>query len=399
MDMTSLSSVLKTCSNGSVEDLRKRFAEIFRSDSDGNNLVIASALNETSEVLSVLLNSELFDINARNFAGETALHLAAASGRLHNVATILSFPGVNIDQTDSRMQTPAHWAIINGHWDILKLLLDHGADELATDGGGASVFQLAIHTETEDLEGFKTFVATQTTTVQNYIQSAIECGTSVSKFDGMIESDPSFNTWKEVHLAQACTYGRLEIVQLLLARGASPDINTLEEGRSPIVQAARFGGLPVVEVLLRRGAQDLCDREGNCATIGAVLGKNMSVFKTLICSRFSVVSQTQNNCVQTATDLMFSTLFSPILSLSPVLHELRLVAHLKRSETYKPLRRAGFFHQHEDQLFDRSNVLFSLKVWARQALRRRFAETGRHFQWIVPKLPLPEILKEFVLGD
>lgn len=403
MDNPSLSSVLKTCSNGTIEDLRKCLADVLKSDSDGNNLVLASALNQTNEVLFVLLNSQLFDINAFNFSGETALHLAAASGHLQNVETILSFPGVNIDQTDSRMQTPAHSAVINKHWDVLELLLDHdhGADELATDSSGASVLQLAIQNETEDLEGLKAFVTTETLSVRNYVKSAIEFGTSVDQFDAMTVLYPSVLAAKEVFLAEACTFGRPEIVQLLLERGASADVNILETGNSPIVEAARFGGLPVIQVLLRcrPKPKDVCDREGNCATIGAVLGKKMSVFNELVCSGFSVVSQTNENCVQTAADLMFSSLFDPILSSSPLLHEIRLEDPLKRWVAFKPLRQAGFFHQSEDQLFKCSNVLFSLKVLARQELRRSFSKTGKHFKHIVPKLPLPKIMKEFVLGD
>jgi hypothetical protein len=84
------------------------------------------------------------------FFGGTALHEAAWNGD-RNMAWILIAAGAdpNVPHTEGG-STPLHYAILTNHVEIVKLLLEHGADVKARYRGGSTALHLAAgrgHTE------------------------------------------------------------------------------------------------------------------------------------------------------------------------------------------------------------------------------------------------------------
>src|SRR5262245_37510914 len=79
--------------------------------------------------------------NAVLLGGLSALHFAAREGQLDAVRALVA-AGANVNQvTDSDKVSIMTQAIINGHFDIAKFLLDHGGDPtLASTGGLAPLF-------------------------------------------------------------------------------------------------------------------------------------------------------------------------------------------------------------------------------------------------------------------
>ena len=60
--------------------------------------------------------------------GKSPLHFAAEKGHLLLTEKLLSYDGVAIDGRTTKRQTPLHLAVLHGKRDIVKLLLDYGAD-------------------------------------------------------------------------------------------------------------------------------------------------------------------------------------------------------------------------------------------------------------------------------
>ena len=96
--------------------------------------MIASAEGHPRTVVTLLKAGA--NPNARNSLGRTALMLSARYGR-DQIAFALIESGANLDLLD---EVYGHGALMvaarKGHVGIVKLLLDHGADAMATDHSG-----------------------------------------------------------------------------------------------------------------------------------------------------------------------------------------------------------------------------------------------------------------------
>jgi cytohesin len=86
------------------------------------------------------------DPNAKNAAGKTPLHLAAQYG-YRDIAELLLNYGADPNARDLAGQTPLHWAVAMGHVDIVELLLERGADPNAQDASGNTPLHIAAMTK------------------------------------------------------------------------------------------------------------------------------------------------------------------------------------------------------------------------------------------------------------
>ena len=73
----------------------------------------------------------------------TPLHFAAYRGCEEVVRTLLEH-GANKDQTDNDGDTPLHLAADWGHAEVVRILLQYGADKDQTSNDGDTPLQLAV---------------------------------------------------------------------------------------------------------------------------------------------------------------------------------------------------------------------------------------------------------------
>jgi len=74
------------------------------------------------------------DINATNALGDNALHCAAVWGDIAAVELLIT-AGIDINKHGEQGYTPLHYAVEHGHYDIVRLLLDSGANPFARTEG------------------------------------------------------------------------------------------------------------------------------------------------------------------------------------------------------------------------------------------------------------------------
>ncbi|CAK9304047.1 unnamed protein product [Gordionus sp. m RMFG-2023] len=96
-------------------------------------------------------NPQLHDlINARDFAGWTALHEACNHGN-HQIIPILVHYGASINAFGHNNETPLHDCIANNHIECARSLLNYGADQNIKNDSGLTPYDYAYSEEAKDL--------------------------------------------------------------------------------------------------------------------------------------------------------------------------------------------------------------------------------------------------------
>jgi ankyrin repeat protein len=152
--------------NGNVDLVRLLLQKGADLKAPGDTTLIAGAQSGDIEIMRLLIESgaNVNCISPR--LGETPLHYAAASGNVSAVTLLLaksanpntalknvtSVRGGSILDSGISKQTPLMWAAPTGSPDLIRALIDAGADVNAQDIRGMSPLMLAVASENQDLE-------------------------------------------------------------------------------------------------------------------------------------------------------------------------------------------------------------------------------------------------------
>lgn len=125
--------------SGAVINLINKGVDVNTVDRAGNTLLFQVVRRDAPELFDFLIKRRA-RLNMRNSNGETALSIAAFSGKLHYVQHLVeagaevNFYGWN----------PLTYAAYNGHMDIVEYLLKHGAEVDATTENGSTALFFAV---------------------------------------------------------------------------------------------------------------------------------------------------------------------------------------------------------------------------------------------------------------
>eukprot|EP00930_Biecheleria_cincta_P084078 TRINITY_DN73572_c0_g1_i1.p1 TRINITY_DN73572_c0_g1~~TRINITY_DN73572_c0_g1_i1.p1 ORF type:complete len:720 (-),score=111.46 TRINITY_DN73572_c0_g1_i1:194-2353(-) len=104
----------------------------------------AAFLGDVDEIQRICSTLGLV-VNSRTLKGglgETAVHVAAAAGRITALQALLGMHA-DVDAEDHIQETPLHYAALAGQWEAAKLLLTFGANSEAESSYGETPLQVA----------------------------------------------------------------------------------------------------------------------------------------------------------------------------------------------------------------------------------------------------------------
>ncbi|KFY85966.1 hypothetical protein V500_07987 [Pseudogymnoascus sp. VKM F-4518 (FW-2643)] len=185
------------------------------------------------------------NIRTRTDSHETILHTAAGNDHVGIIQLLLDHR-VSVNDMDRFKQTPLHVATKNGHVRATRLLIDHGAPVDAEDWVKQTPLHVAIcsvvHTRIE------------------VVQLLLNNKAATDLQDDKLCTPLHYAAVKDCTHFNATEDPR-KLVRILLDRGFSVNIKN-EEGCTPLHFAATFGNKDLMQILVAYGAKpDLKDKE------------------------------------------------------------------------------------------------------------------------------------------
>ncbi|MEO6516832.1 MAG: ankyrin repeat domain-containing protein [Steroidobacteraceae bacterium] len=226
-------------SGGSNANAGAAGVEVFLLDADGNPV-----LDENGDrVLASAARGARPPQREPDGGALTALVFAARTGNI-DAARVLLEGGADVNQTTRYGWSPLLAATQNQNYQMGKFLIEHGANVNLANKGGWTPLYLA--TDNRNIEGGDYPTRTADMDSLAYITYLLDKGADVNaRITESTETRTVFtNQWLDEEGAtaflRAAQSGDLELLKLLVSRGANPKINTAL-GVTPLAAAAGIG--------------------------------------------------------------------------------------------------------------------------------------------------------------
>jgi len=255
---------------GTAKILVAQGAEVDAGDNENTTPLHVACQNGRLDVVK-FLDAMGADVFVQDDNGMSALHWAAYNNRLDVAAYLIDEKGfdVNVLKAGERgsHSTPMHGAAAYGHPEMVKYLIDKGADvNIANDFGYTPILGAASG---GNVEG-----------IQYLIDAGADINTKLPNGESLIH--------------MAARGGNVEVLKMLVDNGV--DINQKTDfGRIPLINAIYSEQLEAIKYLVEHGA-NLNNRNNNGATVmhAAMYRDSIEVVEYLI-KKGAPVDETENN--------------------------------------------------------------------------------------------------------
>ena len=251
-----------------------------------------------------ILRQDPGQLNARDAEhGNTPLHWAAYRGNLQMVRLLVE-QGADLNATTVEGYTPLRDAIYKNHNQVFDYLLEHGANPKLRDRRGATLLHwaaaageitnLRLPIDAQDKQGLFpadwAAEAGQKREAARYLANMVSQD-MVTQVGAFLERHPQcvdLRMYNEKYLTPLCLVRSAGMAELLIRRGSKVNVLVDEDGDGAMVRCtplhtlARSGKASVLQVLLRHGANPKSRASGRSPLYPAAWGCNTEVIKLLL---------------------------------------------------------------------------------------------------------------------
>ncbi|MHC4243394.1 MAG: ankyrin repeat domain-containing protein [Planctomycetota bacterium] len=262
--------------DGDIEQIKKLISSgiyVNAQNMVGNTPLHLAAQNGHRDIIELLLAGSV-DVNIKNMSGRTPLHYAAQRGHME-VSELLITKGALVDARNNSGGTPLHYAANTGHGDMVELLLGHGADiNVQGESGGTPLLGAVINGSKDVIEllvlkGADINIKDRggNTPLSGAVQLQDKEAAEFLVINGAIVEDVINNLLrKELKpLLKAAKDGDISSVKSLISNGANVNIADWQS-KTPLHHAIEAGHLEIVGLLLAKGAWVNAKDAWNCET-------------------------------------------------------------------------------------------------------------------------------------
>lgn len=266
------------CKGRSVPDALIRRLDFSRPDGiNASDRPLIKAARAGKEIAVKMLLEAGADPQLTNLEGVTALHVAAGLGHDDDqhlsiaITKALLKAKMAVDYQVRDGSTALMLASRAGDSEMVKLLLDNGANVLLKDNRGWSVTTFAAVEGHADIVASLLCAGADPQTDLSFICAAASGHCNVLRV--LIDSGVDTSTASEdgtTALVSAVKYGRLDAAKLLIESGAAVNAQTTD-GKSPLMLSAAAGHKGLTRLLLDSGANvNLTNERGETALMVAI---------------------------------------------------------------------------------------------------------------------------------
>ena len=245
--------------------------------------VVTAARMERMDIVEMMLEQHC-ELEGRGLKeGKSALQWAASYGDI-TLARLLLDKGADINWIGPYFQTALHYATLGDHPDMVKWLLEKGA-EIGVNGDGRSPLHIAAVRGNSTIAKHLIKHKCELDTMDKFNFSPFSLACLRGHFSiikhFMDNSTPGTDLDLNDGLLRSAECGHVEVIEYLLNHNA--DVNALNPlGESPLSIAAR-GQYISVQLLLQNGAKlNVVDNRGYTPLQHAVLREQIDIATTLI---------------------------------------------------------------------------------------------------------------------
>jgi ankyrin len=176
--------------------------------------------------------------------GMTALLFAARQGKLEAARALLD-GGADVDQAGADSTSPLLIAIVNGHYELATMLIERGANPNVADANGRTPLYAAVdlrNVQWSQAPAPELPQAAHLAMITRLLDKGADPNLTIS---GKVGHRGSFDMrWSDLKggtaFSRAAWNGDVEVMRLLLARGADPKVVT-EKGETALLLLAGAG--------------------------------------------------------------------------------------------------------------------------------------------------------------
>jgi ankyrin repeat protein len=217
------------------------------------------------------------DVNHASGKGYTPLHMAIDGCAKDVTKYLLGVQGIAVNTANAIGSYPIQYAVKKGNLDLVKLLLNHGADITIVGKGGSTLLHLAVQSKNEEL--VKYLVNTKKIDLEAritasgataFMVAAEKEALNIGKFLMHHSNIHAQNRLGENAFTIACKVENLDFARMLLP---CVNVNHIMSKKSNITilhLMASYGNLKAVQFLIENGADHTIQAKSGVHTITAM---------------------------------------------------------------------------------------------------------------------------------